>query len=431
MLRVVALSGAMVFASAGAGLAQETIDPASVGFTEEGLAALDAHFAEAVESKVRAGYVIGIARNGQVVHTFATGMADIEAGRPMATDTAFRLASMTKPVTVVAALRLMDQGKLDIDDPVSVYVPTVANMLVATSPAKNAEGAFDTVPPDPPMTVRNLMTHTSGMSYTFGGPTDLDADWAAHSPFGDDVDLKTAIEEITLSPLHFQPGQRWNYGVSTDVLARVVEAAAGVPFEEYLKAEIFDPLGMTSTHFYLTDDQRDGVATIYGNDEAGEFVAIPATIFGTGDEKFPSGGGGLFSTMPDYLKFASMLANGGELNGARILSPEAVQMMGSGQLEPSQYPPAGANGQPGTFLGWGPEGRNFGLGVQVTTDETLTPQADRTGDFGWNGAYQTDWFASPSTGVSAVIMLQSSGQNRPQQNIGADLRQYVYGAMSE
>jgi CubicO group peptidase (beta-lactamase class C family) len=428
MVRFVTLGGLLAVAAAGAASAQ---DPTVLGFSQVGLASLDEHFLEVTQDKVRAGFVIGVARNGEVVHTVAVGMADIESGRPMTEDTVFRLASMTKPITVVAALRLMDQGKLDIDDPVSVYVPTVANMLVAQSPTKNADGQLDLVPPDPPMTVRNLMTHTSGMSYTFGGQTDLDQEWAAHSPFGDDVDLKTAIEEITLSPLHFQPGERWMYGVSTDVLARVVEAAAGVPFEEYLRTEIFDPLGMTSTHFYLTDAQRPTVATIYGNDEAGEFVAIPANIFGTGDERFPSGGGGLFSTMPDYLKFASMLAGGGALGDVRILSPEAVQMMGSGQLEPSQYPPAGPNGAPGTFLGWGPEGRNFGLGVQVTTDASLTPQEDRNGDFGWNGAYSTDWFASPSTGIAAVVMLQSSGPNRPQYNVGADIRQYVYGAFSE
>lgn len=428
MNRIVTLGSLLAIAAAGAAAAQ---DPTQLGFTQLGLSSLDERFLELTQNKARAGFVIGISRNGEVVHTVAVGMADVETGRPMTEDTVFRLASMTKPVTVVAALTLMDQGRLDIDDPVSVYVPTVANMLVAQSPSRNADGEFDLAPPDPPMTVRQLMTHTSGMSYSFGGQTDLDQEWAANSPFGDEVTLKTAIEEITRSPLHFQPGERWMYGVSTDVLGRVVEAAAGVPFEDYLEAEIFDPLGMTSTHFYLTDAQRPAVATIYANDEAGEFVAVPANIFGTGDEHFPSGGGGLFSTMPDYLRFASMLANGGELDGVRILSPEAVEMMGSGQLEPSQYPPAGPNGAPGTFLGWGPEGRNFGLGVQVTTDASLTPQDDRNGDFGWNGAYSTDWFASPSTGIAAVVMLQSSGPNRPQLNVGNEIRQYVYGAFEE
>ncbi len=428
MLRIVTISG-LLAAVASVGAAAQ--DPTAQGFSQLGLASLDEHFLDLTQNKVRAGFVIGIARNGEIVHTVAVGMADIESGRPMTEDTSFRLASMTKPVTVVAALKLMDQGRLDIDDPVSVYIPTVANMLVAQSPAKNADGAFDLVPPDPAMTVRNLMTHTSGMSYSFGGQSDLDQEWAAHSPFGDDVDLKTAIEEITLSPLHFQPGERWMYGVSTDVLARVVEAAAGEPYEEYLRTEIFEPLGMTSTHFYLTPEQRPTVATIYANDEAGEFVAVPANIFGTGDEHFPSGGGGLFSTMPDYLKFASMLAGGGALGDVRILSPEAAAMMNAPQLEPSQYPPTGPNGAPGTFLGWGPEGRNFGLGVQVTTDSALTPQNDRDGDFGWNGAYSTDWFASPSTGIAAVVMLQSSGQNRPPLNVGNDIRQYVYEAFTE
>jgi CubicO group peptidase (beta-lactamase class C family) len=429
MRAAVVVSTFIAVAAAGVAAAQNAA-PGAHGFSADGLAALDAYFAEQVENGVRAGYVIGIARDGELVHSVAVGMADIEAGRPMALDTTFRLASMSKPVTIVAALTLVDQGKLDLDDPVSVYIPTVANMLVATSPTKNADGAFDLVPPDPPMTVRNLMTHTSGMSYTFGGPSDLDREWAARNPFTDDVDLKGAIDEITWAPLHFQPGERWLYGVSIDVLGRVVEVAAGMPFEQYLQTAIFDPLGMDSTHFYLEPGQRDEVATIYGNLEDGSFARIETLIFGTGDEAWPSGGGGLFSTMPDYLKLASMLANDGALGDVRILSPEAVALMREPQLSPEQYP-LGPDGAPGTLLGWSPEGRNFGLGVQVTSDAALTPQVDRNGDFGWNGAYATDWFASPSTGVAAVIMLASSGPNRPPQNVGIDLRQYVYGALEE
>jgi CubicO group peptidase (beta-lactamase class C family) len=430
MLRAIAIAAAAAAAIASAGQAQESVDPASLGFSAEGLAALDAHFSQQVEDEVRAGFVVGVARHGELVHTLAVGMADIAAGRPMTLDTQFRLASMTKPVTVVAALTLVDQGKLDLDDPVSVYIPTIANMLVATSPTRNAEGGFDVVPPDPPMTVRNLMTHTSGLSYYFGGPTDLDRFQAEHFPFDNPVDLRGAIEELTLAPLQFQPGERWLYGVSIDVLARVVEVAAGAPFEDYVETAIFAPLGMADTHFYIAPDDERPYAVVYGVDADGDFVAIENLVFGPGDETFPSGGGGLISTMPDYIKLASMLAGGGALGAVRILTPETAALMSTPQLQASQFP-RGPDGAPGTLQGWSIEGRNFGLGVQVTTEAELTPQADRDGDFGWNGAYGTDWFASPSTGVAAVIMLQSSGPNRPPANIGGDLRQFVYGAMSE
>ena len=406
------------------------VAPAEAGFSADGLAALDAHFAQQVADGVRAGYVIGVARNGRLVHTFATGMADIDSGRAMDLDTRFRLASMTKPVTVAAVLSLVDAGTIDVDDSVSVYVPLMANMLVAESTTANAEGGFDAVPQDPPMTVRHLLTHTSGLGYALGAQSDLDQAYLANTLYDGDGDLQASINQLTSLPLYSQPGEQWFYSWAIDVLGRVVEVASGIPFEDYLQEEIFDPLGMTATHFYSDPQDAALLATVYGHDADGGFVAAQNVTFGSGDETFPSGGGGLISTLPDYLRFAAMLANGGTLDGERILSPEAVAMMGSAQIPASAFPRPSTFG--GTFLGWGTEGRSFGYGVQVTTDADETPQVDFDGDFGWSGAYSTDFFASPETGVAAVIMVQSQGgPNRPPADLPGDLRERVFGAMTE
>jgi CubicO group peptidase (beta-lactamase class C family) len=426
MPRAAAVSSLLLLAALAAPVsAQEASPSEALAFSSEGLAALDAHFAAVAEAGTRSGFVIGVARNGEVVHTFATGLQDIEAGTPMAVDTRFRLASMTKPLTVAAVLKLADAGKVDIDDPVSVYIPTMANMLVATSATKNAEGGFDLVPPDPPMTIRHLMTHTSGLGYTLAGESDLDQAYQAGTLYDGEGTLAQSIEQLSMLPLYFQPGERWSYSWGVDVLGRVVEVASGMPFEDYLRTEIFEPLGMTSTHFFREPADAGKLATVYAHAEDGALTPSTRIVFGSGDETWPSGGGGVVSTMPDYLRFASMLAGKGALGDARILSPEAVALMGSPQLAPEQFPEA-------TFLGWSLEGRNFGLGVQVTTDESLTPQVDRNGDFGWNGAYGTDFFASPSTGVAAVVMQASQGgPTRPQADVGGDLRRLVYEAMAE
>lgn len=431
ILSLAALAAGCAAAPGAPTMASLPMAPAEeLGFTADGLAALDAHFTELAANRTRAGFVIGVARDGQLVHELATGMADVEAGRPMDFDTRFRLASMSKPITVAAALTLVDAGKIGLDDPVSDYIPEFANMTVATSTSANPDGSFDTVPQASPMTIRHLMTHTSGLGYALEGQTDLGRAYLANTLYDGDGTLAESMVQLSEMPLYFQPGEQWFYSWAIDALGRVVEVASGMAFDDYLDAALFTPLGMTSTHFYRTPEDEGRLATVYGHDAGGALEPAAQVVFGAGDETFPSGGGGLISTMPDYLRFASMLAGGGALGDVRVLSPEAVALMGSAQLEASQYPRPSTFG--GTFLGWSTEGRNFGLGVQVTTDAALTPQDDRDGDFGWNGAYTTDFFVSPSTGVAAVVMLQSAGgPARPPVDVGGDLRRFVYGALAE
>ena len=347
---------------------------------------------------LQSGYVAMFARDGQIVHTSTAGYADIASRTAMELDTQFRIASMTKPVTAVAAMILVEEGRLGLDDPVSAYIPAAANLRVATSPNALPDGTIPSVPLDEPLTVRDLLKFASGIGGVGGtggngGTSDLDRLWAENNIYTGSGTLADRVDRVFTAPLYEQPGSTWRYGWSADVLARVVEVATGDPFDEFVVDRILTPLGMTSTEFLTAESPRDRLATMYTQDAKGRLV--PVNRVGGDSLDWTPGGSGLVSTAGDYMRFASMLWNHGTYRGIQILKPETVDLMTTAAV------------QSGVLADNGIEGLGWGLGMAVVVDGDATSTFDRTGDFWWSGTYGTTFFVSPSTGLIGVVLSQN------------------------
>ena len=341
---------------------------------------------------LQSGYVAMFARDGQVVYGTTAGYADIASGTPMTLDTKFRIASMTKPVTATAAMILVEEGRLRLDDPVSTYIPAAANLRVAASQSAAADGTFATTALDRPLTVRDLLTFSSGIGGA-DNTSDLDKLWAANNIYAGSGSLADRVNRIMTLPLFAQPGTQWRYGWSADVLARVVEVASGTPFGDFVTNRILEPLGMTSTEFLSGMSSRDKLATMYTQDASGRLVPVDSARGDSPD--WTPGGSGLVSTAGDYMRFALMLWNGGTYQGTQILKPETVALMTKPQV------------QSGVLVDQGIEGLGWGLGMAVVVDANATATFDRTGDFWWSGVYGTTFFVSPSTGLVGVVLSQN------------------------
>lgn len=342
--------------------------------------------------ELQSGYVAMFARDGRVVHATAAGYADIESRTPMRLDTRFRIASMTKPVTAVAAMILIEEGRLGLDDPVAGYIPAAADLRVATSERASADGTIETVALARPLTVRHLLTFSSGI-----GARDDDSDlgrmWAERDIYAGAGPLALRVDRILTAPLYEEPGTRWRYGWSADVLARVVEVASGQPFGEFVAARILAPLGMASTGYLSLAPDRAGIATMYTQDADGDLVVVDPP--GSEANDWAPGGSGLVSTAGDYMRFALMLWNGGTYQGVQILAPETVALMTRPQVASGVLEEEGIAG-----LGWG-------LGLAVVVDAEATPTIDRDGDFWWSGYYGTTFFVSPETGLIGIVLSQN------------------------
>ena len=339
-----------------------------------------------------AGYVALFARDGEIIHAKAAGYADIDSETPMQIDTRFRIASMTKPITAVAALILIEEDRLDLDDPVSLYIPAADHLRVATASKLDENGDLPTEPLSRPLTVRDLLTFNAGIGAE-EDESDLGRIWAERYIYSGTGSLEDRVNRILTAPLYEQPGTRWRYGWSADVLARVVEVAAQEPFDAFLQKRIFDPLGMASTSFLPGADDRAEMATVYTKNKEGELVAVE--IPNSDAQDWTPGGSGLVSTAEDYMRFALMLWNDGEYNGTRILSPETVAHMTHPHIES------------GVLTDMGIEGLGWGLGLAVVVDSDSTLNIDRDGDFWWSGYYGTTFFVSPETGLAGVILSQN------------------------
>jgi CubicO group peptidase (beta-lactamase class C family) len=344
---------------------------------------------------LQSGYVAMFARDGQIVHTSTAGYADIASRTAMELDTRFRIASMTKPITAVAAMILVEEGRLGLDDPVSDYIPAAANLRVATSPNALPDGTIPSVPLDEPLTVRDLLKFASGIGGVGGngGTSDLDRLWAENNIYTGSGTLADRVDRVFTAPLYEQPGSTWRYGWSADVLARVVEVATGDPFDEFVVDRILTPLGMSSTEFLTAESPRDRLATMYTQDAKGRLV--PVNRVGGDSLDWTPGGSGLVSTAGDYMRFASMLWNHGTYRGIQILKPETVELMTTAAI------------QSGVLADNGIEGLGWGLGMAVVVDGDATSTFDRTGDFWWSGTYGTTFFVSPSTGLIGVVLSQN------------------------
>ena len=381
-----------------------------VGVSTERLSRIHDAAQRHIDAKDVAGVVTLVARRGRIVHFEAQGLADIDAKKPMMKDSIFRLASMSKPITAVAVMMMLEEGKIRLTDRVSAFIPEFKNMKVAVAknggamPIAVGRGGgpapeFDLVPAAREITVMDLLTHTSGlMSAGVSG-----GEQARLAPLGAGDTLANYIPKLAQTPLDFQPGTFWRYSglYGFDVLARIVEIASGLPYDQFLQQRLFTPLGMKDTGFAPTPERMARVATVYARGPNGLAPApnpnqlISGTYF--------SASGGLMSTAEDYLQFAQMLVNGGTLNGRRYLSPKTVELMTANHTGDM------VNGQ----FGRPAHGMGFALGVQVWLDPVAADRRVSPGSYGWEGAYGTLQIMDPVEKMVEIIMMQ--GANGPTQ----------------
>jgi len=384
---------------------QVEVDPGKVGFDGERLARIERHFARYVDDGRLPGWLVAVARHGQVAYVAAYGHRDIEAATPVELDTIFRAYSMTKPVTSVAAMMLHEEGAFELKDRVDKYIPAFADTKVFRA-GSSQNPVLE--PQVEPMRLWHLLSHTSGLTYGFLYSHPVDAMYRAAgyewgTPAG--VDLATACDTWASLPLVFQPGSEWNYSVATDVLGRIVEIVSGQSLDRFFAERILEPLGMVDTAFGVPDEQRHRLASLY--------VPNPATgkalKFSSGDDvsksvpTFLSGGGGLVTTAADYLRFTDMLRRGGELDGTRLLGSRTVRYMASNHL------PGGADleafGRP-LFAETTFDGIGFGLGFSVVDDPVKNKTPGSVGEFAWGGAASTAFWVDPSEDITAVFLTQ-------------------------
>ena len=353
--------------------------------------------AEATDAGLLSGAVTCVWHRGDVLQVNEIGHRDIEAGLPMQRDTIFRIASMTKPVTVAAAMALVEEGKLALTDPVSRWLPELAEMRVLVDP----NGSLDnTVAARRPITIDDLMTHRSGLAYGFsvGGPISR-----AYGQVSLRQDQDQWLAEVAALPLLHQPGERLTYSHGTEVLGIALSRIEGKPVHAVLRERIFEPLAMADTGFFIAPEARGRAATMYRLDEAGTLQHDMMGPIPVKEPRFCQGGGGLVSTADDYLRFARMLLGAGTVDGVRVLSEESVQSMRTDRLTEEQ------KRQP--FLGapfW--VGRGFGLNLSVVTDPAKSAQlfgAGGLGAFSWPGAYGTWWQADPANDLILIYLIQN------------------------
>jgi CubicO group peptidase (beta-lactamase class C family) len=381
---------------------RQEVDPGEVGLDVKALDRLDQHFAHYVDEGRLPGYLVAVARGGRVAHLTTQGHRDLAAGLPVEPDTIWRIYSMTKPVTAVAVLLLVEDGLLSLDDPVDRFLPEFA------APRVHVSGSGDemvTRPADGPIRIRHLLTHTAGLTFAFYHTHPVDACYREAGlefsvPSG--ADLAEAMAVYARMPLQFEPGTQWNYSVGFNVLSRVVEVASGQRLDEFFAERIFRPLGMPDAGLYIVPEQADRLSELYGETEGGGIEAIPGLPL-RGRPRFLSGSGGLAATAYDYHRFMEMLRRGGELDGVRLLSPASVALLSSNHLPDGtdlRAFGAPAHQEPGN------DGLGFGLGVSVVIDPTRTLSPSSPGTYGWTGAATTAFWVDPTNDLTVQFHTQ-------------------------
>src|SRR5580704_18336113 len=384
-------------------LAPTIASPESAGMSKAALDRIETHLkSRYIDSGRFPCTQLLVYRRGKVVHSAVQGLADVERKVPVKDDTIFRIYSMTKPLTTVAFMMLVEEGKVALDEPVVKYIPEWKNLGVfVAGTAPN----FMTRPLSRPMLIVDLLRHTSGLTYGFQQRSNVDAAYrekkATHTGTWD-----TMIEDLSRIPLEFSPGEAWNYSVSTDVIGYLVGKISGVPFEQFLKQRIFDPLGMNDTDFFVPPDKAhrfaacysaspQGAMTFHATDRKGGLTLQddPATSSFLSRPSFISGGGGLCSTAADYLTFCRALLNGGELNGVRLLGPKTLALMTSNHLPGGRDLPEMSRSlfSEATYNGIG-----FGLGFSVTMNPAQTLIPGSAGEYAWGGAATTTFWIDPA-----------------------------------
>jgi CubicO group peptidase (beta-lactamase class C family) len=413
--------------------------PEAAGMSEAGLRRTEDHLKRRYLDAGRfPGTQLVVYRRGQLVHDAVQGYADLERKTPVRHDTIFRIYSMTKPITSVAFMMLVEEGRVALDEPVHKYIPEWKNLGVfqaGTAPA------FLTKPPARPMQIVDLLRHTSGLTYGFQQRSNVDA--AYRDKRIGEVEkagtLDTMIADLAKIPLEFSPGEAWNYSVSTDVIGYLIGKISGMPFEQFLTERIFNPLGMADTDFYVPADKAHRFAACYNADPGGmmSFHAVekkggltlqddPTTSSFLNRPAFISGGGGLCSTAADYLTFCRALLNGGELGGVRLIGPKTLALMTTNHLPGGRDLPEMSRSMfaEATYNGIG-----FGLGFSVTMDPAKTLIPGSPGEYAWGGAATTSFWIDPKEELIAIFMTQVLPSSA--YAVRRELRTMVYSAITD
>lgn len=405
---------------------QRTADPDTLGFDPARLARIDEHFARYVDDGRLVGWQIAVTRRGQTVHASTYGMRDREAGLPVEDDTLWRIYSMTKPLTSVAAMQLWERGLFELNDEVSRWIPAFADVRVYD---KGSAQRPWTVPATEPVRIWHLLTHTAGLTYGFLHTAVADAVYRARGyewgvPPG--TDLAAACAAWAGMPLLFEPGSRWGYSVATDVLGHIVELVSGQRLDAYLAEHVTGPLGMVDTSFWVEPGRADRLAALYTPSPA-DGLAVRLDAFGAAalqEPTFLSGGGGLVSTASDYARFTAALLGGGASGGVRLLGTRTLAYMTQNHLPGGRDLGALSSGG---FAETTFEGVGFGLGFAVVEDPRPAKTLTSRGEYFWGGAASTAFWVDPAEEVTALLMTQllpsSTHPLRPQ------LRQLVYSSL--
>ncbi len=388
----------MLVPQTGAAQGLVRVEPEEVGMSSERLDRLSLALESLVDEGRLAGAVTIVVRRGKIAYREGIGWRDVEAEAPMPSDGIFRIASQTKALASVGVMLLQEEGKLLITDPVGKYLPAFAETTVAEP---NDEGGYDVVPARRPVTIRDLLTHTAGISYGMG-PAGI-ASWQEAGITGwyfadRDETVGDTMARLAGLPMDAHPGERWVYGYNTDILGAMIEKISGQTLGEFLTERLFEPLGMNDTHFFLPDGKLGRLATVYssvGDGGSFEKAPDPGHMVGQGHyvegpRKAFSAGAGLLSTATDYATFLQMMLNGGELDGTRILSRKTVESMLSDHLGGIPFRP----------------GQGFGLGFSITHDPAAAGLPGSAGEFGWGGAYHSTYWADPKEEMVVVYLTQ-------------------------
>jgi CubicO group peptidase (beta-lactamase class C family) len=368
--------------------------PEQSGMSADRLKRLSAAMQGYIDRGEVAGTVTLIARRGRVVHLQAQGSMDIDSKTPMRSDSIFRLASMTKPITSVAVMMLLEEGRFQLKDPVSKFLPEFKNakVLVSNAPGTSREG-LRLIPAEREITIQHLLTHTAGLASpgtSVAVHSELATFLKESSPNETLADYTKRLAKV---PLHFQPGEAWEYGPATNVLGRLVEVVSGQSFDRFLAERIFRPLEMNDTFFYVPDDRLSRLTTVYAPGKPKGIQAVAPAKDMRGSRTLFLGAGGLSSTAEDYARFCQMLLNGGVFSGARLLSRKTVELMTTNHI--------------GELTLW-PDlsGYRFGLGFRVLTDLGKTGYLGSVGSYGWGGAFGTYFWIDPKEEMIGIFMMQ-------------------------
>ncbi|MFF5012686.1 serine hydrolase domain-containing protein [Streptomyces sp. NPDC001165] len=401
---------------------RQEVDPDEAGLDAKALDRLDRRFAQHVDEGRLPGFLLAVARRGRVAHLTTYGHRNVAAGLPVETDTLWRIYSMTKPVTAVAVLQLMEEGRLSLDDPVDRYLPEFADPQVYES---GAGTEVRTRPASGPILIRHLLTHTAGLTFGFYYKHPVDAlyrEASLESSVPPGANLAETMQVYARLPLQFEPGTQWNYSIASNVLGRIIEVVSSHPLDDYFAERIFRPLGMTDAGFHITPEQADRLAEMYGETEDGGITPIPGLPL-RGRPRFLSGSGGMVATAQDFHRFMEMLRRGGELDGTRLLSPDTVALMTRNHLP--------GNTDLRTFGAPAHQERNndglgFGFNVSVVIDPTRTLAPQGLGTYGWTGVATTAFWIDPSNDLTVQFMTQV----RPKKlKVFPELRRMVHEAV--